>query len=152
MQEITPVHLEAAGLIRTALLQCQSLSVSSLKPCKLQGAAVGYKKGQSGNPSGRKKGSKNKLTQAKDNLIKLLNTRLKNAGNLDDVSTESLIRFASAVMPKDVSMRISPDLQYVSQTPRPSLCGKATINIDETKPIDDTIGAIVHDVNSSTDE
>jgi len=74
--------------------------------------------------SGRPKGAKNKLTRAKDNLIKLLNKKLKEKNVRDKVDLNTLIRFAATIMPKETSLRIAPDIEYLSQITEPQEQGE----------------------------
>ena len=61
-----------------------------------------FQKGKSGNPSGRKKGSKNKLTLVKDRLVKILNEKLADPKVLDQIDINTLIRFTGTILPKEV--------------------------------------------------
>jgi hypothetical protein len=71
------------------------------------------------NYKGRPKGSKNKLTKVKDNLIKILAQKLRDNKEIKNIDIKDLIRFASAIIPKDIAIRVAPDIRYISQTPRP---------------------------------
>jgi hypothetical protein len=79
---------------------------------------------------GRPKGKKNKLTEVKDSLIKILSKKLKNPEVIKDLDINQLIRFTGQVIPKDMTLKVTPDVTYISKTPRPD-------------------NQLVHDVNSS---
>ena len=53
------------------------------------------------NRKGRDKGSKNQLTLVKDRIVSILNNRLSKRAELDAIDTNTLIRFAGTIMPKD---------------------------------------------------
>tara|TARA_Y100000310_G_scaffold341811_1_gene442247 strand:- start:3219 stop:3650 length:432 start_codon:yes stop_codon:yes gene_type:complete len=96
-----------------------------------------FKKGEINNPKGRPKGSKNKLTDVKDKLVEILNARIGlTAGPhaLSEVSTESLIRFASTIMPKDMSIKVAPDITYISNTPRPEQVAAPVVPDEPVEP------------------
>ena len=63
---------------------------------------------------GRPKGSKNKWTQYKDKLLKELSRR-----DIRGLSTEDLLKAYVALSPKDHSLKVIPDITYVSNVPRP---------------------------------
>ncbi len=71
------------------------------------------------NYAGRPKGSKNKLTIVKDNLVKILSKRLQDPKELAKIDIKDLIRFVGSIVPKDMHLKVAPDVRYISQTPRP---------------------------------
>jgi len=68
--------------------------------------------------TGRPKGSKNVLPIIREKVLNKLHKRIN---ELDGVKVEELLDFAKSVMPKDLSIRIAPDVQYLSNTPRPEV-------------------------------
>ena len=60
-----------------------------------------FKKGQSGNPAGRKVGSKNKITLVKEQLIEILRERMNEFKDDKKLSTTDLFRGAVSLMPKE---------------------------------------------------
>ena len=95
-----------------------------------------FQKGKSGNPSGRKKGSKNKLTLVKDRLVKILNEKLADPKVLDQIDINTLIRFTGTILPKEQSIRVAPDIQYITHTPRPEITGNDDSNNDDADVMD----------------
>lgn len=79
---------------------------------------------QKGHKNGGRHTTKNLLPIIREKALRVLNKRLAIAKELNDLPTVDLLRFASNIMPKDLSLRVSPDVQYVSQTPRPELEAK----------------------------
>jgi hypothetical protein len=81
-----------------------------------------FRKGWKGGP-GRPKNSKSTLPQIRDRLFRILLRRIVRDKDLESVSTSELIRFASAVLPKDMSLSVNRDpvIQYYSNVPRPEL-------------------------------
>ncbi len=69
---------------------------------------------------GRPKGSKNLLPLIRDKVLYALEKRLSGKKALRKISTEDLLKFAQSIMPKDLSIRVAPDFQYISNTPRPT--------------------------------
>jgi hypothetical protein len=70
---------------------------------------------------GRPKGSKNTLPIIRDKLFRILLRRITSDKDLEGVDTATLIKFASACLPKDMSLAISkdPTITYISNVPRP---------------------------------
>jgi len=73
--------------------------------------------------TGRPKGAKNTLPIIRDKLFRILLRRITSDKDLEGVDTATLIKFASACLPKDMSLAISkdPNIIYVSNVPRPEL-------------------------------
>ena len=73
--------------------------------------------------SGRPKGSKNTLPIIRDKLFRILLRRITSNRDLESVDTATLIKFASACLPKDMSLAISkdPTITYISNVPRPDM-------------------------------
>ena len=94
------------------------------------------------NRNGRPKGSKNRLTVAKDTLVDLLNYHLDDPIRASQISIEALMRFAANVMPKDVSLTHKPDFTYHSSIPRkttPTIDTTAKPTIEPSTAIDDMV-------------
>ena len=81
-----------------------------------------FKPGQEAGP-GRPKGSKNTLPIIRDKLFRILLRRITSDKDLEGVDTATLIKFASACLPKDMSLAISkdPTITYISNVPRPDM-------------------------------
>ena len=81
-----------------------------------------FKPGQQAGP-GRPKGSKNTLPIIRDKLFRILLRRITSNKDLESVDTATLIKFASACLPKDMSLAISkdPTITYISNVPRPEM-------------------------------
>ena len=81
-----------------------------------------FKPGQEAGP-GRPKGSKNTLPIIRDKLFRILLRRITSNKDLESVDTATLIKFASACLPKDMSLAISkdPTITYISNVPRPDM-------------------------------
>ena len=73
--------------------------------------------------SGRPKGAKNTLPIIRDKLFRILLRRITSDKDLEGVDTATLIKFASACLPKDMSLAITKDpvITYISNVPRPEL-------------------------------
>ena len=73
--------------------------------------------------SGRPKGAKNTLPIIRDKLFRILLRRITSDKDLEGVDTATLIKFASACLPKDMSLSVNrdPSFTYISQTPRPDV-------------------------------
>ncbi len=99
--------------------------------------------------TGRPKKSKNRLPKIRDRILHVLNKRLLDPRELAKLETRDLIRFASSILPKDMNIKVAPDITYVSQTPRPeSLIGTIP---NETKLLsDDTVPNEVTPVSIGT--
>ncbi len=83
---------------------------------------------------GRPPGSKNTLWKIKDRLFRILLRRIVKDKDLDSVSTETLIKFASACLPKDFSLAVNrpPEINYISNVPRPEIIeNKQENNVDK---------------------
>ena len=80
-----------------------------------------FQKGTIANKGGRPKGARNKLTVVKDHLVAILSKRLSDKNELKNISTETLVRFVGQIVPKDLSLKVAPDIQYITNTPRPDL-------------------------------
>lgn len=72
---------------------------------------------------GRPKGAKNTLPKIRDKLFSILLTRIKDDKKLEGVDTATLIKFASACLPKDMSLSVNrdPNITYISNVPRPEV-------------------------------
>lgn len=70
---------------------------------------------------GRPPKSRNNLPTIRDRLFRILLKRIVKDKDLASVSTSELIRFCSAVIPKDMSLNVSrdPQINYISMVPRP---------------------------------
>lgn len=79
-----------------------------------------FKKGNVEGRQGRPKGSKNKFTKFKDELIKSI---YKRKNELSKCRYEDLLRVWASLMPKDLSVGIHPEerIEYISHTPRPEI-------------------------------
>lgn len=71
---------------------------------------------------GRPKRGKNSLESIRRKVLYMLEHRLNNKQVADSISTEDLLRFCQSLMPRDISLKVAPDIQYISNTPRPSQC------------------------------
>jgi len=106
--------------------------------------------------SGRPKGSKNTLPIIRDKLFRILLRRITSNKDLESVDTATLIKFASACLPKDMSLAISkdPTITYISNVPRPEPINEyvpikiATNNDDNMH--DSTQVIDIHTDNAST--
>lgn len=80
---------------------------------------------------GRPKSSKNNLPIIRDRLFRILLQRIVKDKDLDSVSTETLIKFAASVLPKDLSLSVlkDPQITYISNVPRPEIENKQGDNI-----------------------
>ena len=76
-----------------------------------------------GRSGGRPKGAKNTLPIIRDKLFRILLRRITSEKDLESVDTATLIKFASACLPKDMSLAITKDpvITYISNVPRPEL-------------------------------
>lgn len=73
-----------------------------------------------GNQEFKKRVSKkNLLPLIRERVLKALDKRLVIDKELRTVNTVDLLKFAQSIMPKDLSIRVTPDIQYISNTPRP---------------------------------
>lgn len=81
-----------------------------------------FKPGQAPGP-GRPKGSKSTLPIIRDKLFRILLRRITSDKDLEGVDTATLIKFASACLPKDMSLAITKDpvINYISNVPRPDI-------------------------------
>ena len=94
-----------------------------------------FKPGQVGGP-GRPKGAKNTLPIIRDKLFRILLRRITSEKDLESVDTATLIKFASACLPKDMSLSVTRDpvINYISHVPRPAVTNEyVPINIEEEK-------------------
>lgn len=75
---------------------------------------------------GRPRGSKNTLPAIRDRLFRILLHRIVKDKDLDSVTTETLIKFASACLPKDMTLAVNkpPEINYFSNVPRPEIENK----------------------------
>jgi|TARA_Y100000310_G_scaffold45644_1_gene42555 hypothetical protein len=74
-----------------------------------------FVKGQSGNPAGKKKGTKNKFTEFKQLLTQALYSRQE---ELRHVDFEQLLHAWVRLMPRDMSLKVEPNIKYISNVPR----------------------------------
>ena len=74
---------------------------------------------EKGNKLGRKKGTKNLLPLIRERVLKALDRRIAIDKTLASIETADLLKFAQSIMPKDISIKVAPDIQYISSTPRP---------------------------------
>ncbi len=88
---------------------------------------MSIKKGQILNPKGRPKGSKNKFTAFKDDLIKAL---LLRRHELMRVEYKDLLRVWASLIPRDLTMKVKPDITYISSTPRPEVMSDISVAIE----------------------
>ena len=65
------------------------------------------------------KKSKNLLPIIRDRVLQSLERRLSNKNIVEDIPTTELLKFAQSIMPKDLSIRLTPNIEYISSTPRP---------------------------------
>lgn len=65
---------------------------------------------------GRPKGSKNKLTEAKDNIIKYASKMLKSKDFMERIPPSDFLRFIASITPKDLKIHL-PNLRYMSNVP-----------------------------------
>ena len=81
-----------------------------------------FKPGYAGGP-GRPKGAKNTLPIIRDKLFRILLRRITSEKDLESVDTATLIKFASACLPKDMSLSVTRDpvINYISHVPRPAV-------------------------------
>jgi len=72
---------------------------------------------------GRPKGAKNTLPIIRDKLFRILLRRITSEKDLESVDTTTLIKFAAACLPKDMSLNVSRDpvITYISNVPRPEV-------------------------------
>ena len=82
-----------------------------------------FVKGHTIRSGGRPKGSKNTLPIIRDKLFRILLRRITHEKDLETVDTATLIKFASACLPKDMTLAVQrpTDITYVSNTPRPEI-------------------------------
>jgi len=71
-----------------------------------------------GKKGGRPKGAKNILPRIRDRVFHEVYKR-----SLKEVSTETLLKFVAASLPKDMTLALSkpPEINYISNVPRPEL-------------------------------
>ena len=106
--------------------------------------------------SGRPKGSKNTLPIIRDKLFRILLRRITSNKDLESVDTATLIKFASACLPKDMSLAISkdPTITYISNVPRPDTINEYVpikIEHNNNTNIHDSVQPIdIHSVKDST--
>lgn len=82
---------------------------------------------------GRPKGTKNLLPEVRQRVLQALQKRISADKALTDVSTEVLIRFLASIAPKEIGVSVTPQITYISNTPRPySLPGS-----EEPKQLED---------------
>ena len=80
---------------------------------------------------GRPKKSLNLLPLIRERVLTALNKRITIDKMLSKIDDIDLLKFAQSIMPKDISVKHSADVQYISHTPRPAQC--ITLDIQETK-------------------
>jgi hypothetical protein len=71
--------------------------------------------------TGRPKGARNTLPIIRDKLFRILLRRITSEKDLESVDTTTLIKFAAACLPKDMSLSVNrdPNITYISNVPRP---------------------------------
>jgi len=97
-----------------------------------------FQKGNTyGKLGGRPKNSKSLLPKIRDRVFNILSKRLLRKEEVDKISTEALLKFASNCLPKDMSLQVlrDPDITYVSNIPRPELENKVREGVIEYVPI-----------------
>ena len=87
---------------------------------------------QKGNQLAKNRTStKNLLPVIRQRVLRTLNKRLTIDRTLKDIPTVDLLKFAQSIMPKDVNIQVAPNIEYISQCPRPTL----STTIDDVKAI-----------------
>jgi hypothetical protein len=111
-----------------------------------------FKPGQEAGP-GRPKGSKNTLPIIRDKLFRILLRRITSNKDLESVDTATLIKFASACLPKDMSLAISkdPTITYISNVPRPDLINEyQPIKITDNKEVNASVNTQVIEIHTDS--
>ena len=100
-----------------------------------------FKPGQSGNPKGRPKGSKNEFTHFKKHLLRALVDR---QFELYKVKYVDLLKAWTVLMPKEVNIdgQIEHGVKYITQCPRPAIEDKKT---DENATISEVLDISVNE-------
>jgi hypothetical protein len=95
---------------------------------------------------GRPKGSKNSLESIRRRVLYMLEHRLRDKNIETSIKTEDLLRFAQSLIPKDVSLKVIPNIEYHSNTPRPidnqskdNALGHNVVMIEHTLEDDDSV-------------
>lgn len=70
---------------------------------------------------GRPKKSKNILPMIRDSVLNEAYRRIKTKQFFDDIPNVEFIRFVEKVLPKENTLKIQPDIQYITNTPRPQV-------------------------------
>jgi hypothetical protein len=93
-------------------------------PIGLKGFQPGNTKtAEWGKLGGRPKGAKNTLPIIRDKLFRILLRRITREKDLETVDTATLIKFASACLPKDMTLAVQrpAEINYISNVPRPEV-------------------------------
>ena len=109
-----------------------------------------FQKGNTLGKIGRPKNSKNILPIIRQKILTKLHKRI---AELDSVAIEELLSFARQIMPKDISVKHTADIQYISNTPRPESIIDVTpkrIAIDKKEEREETKSSMSSN-NSSND-
>ena len=67
-----------------------------------------------------KRGTKNLLPEIRERVLKAVNKRLTLDNILSKVDDTDLLKLAVSLMPKDIALKVTSDVTYISSTPRPS--------------------------------
>ena len=102
---------------------------------------------QKGNQLAKNRTStKNLLPIIRERVLKATNKRIMIDKMLSKIEDVELLRFAMSIMPKDISIKVSPDIQYISNTPRPMThiidIPQEVIEHKETSKITDDISQV----------
>ena len=102
---------------------------------------------------GRPKSSKNTLPIIRDKLFRILLRRITSNKDLESVDTATLIKFASACLPKDMSLAISkdPTITYISNVPRPDPINEyVPIKIADNNDVNASVNTQVIDIHTDS--
>ena len=71
--------------------------------------------------AGQPLSSKKQMEFIRRRILRVVRRRIMHEKDLSTVSTTDLLKFVSTIMPKDYSLAVKPELNYVSNIPREEL-------------------------------
>ena len=86
-----------------------------------------FQSGSSGNPKGRPKGAVGKWRESRERIIKELSRR-----NIKTITTQDLLKAYIALSPKETKLSLKPDIDFISEVPRPQVEAKPTKKVEHT--------------------